>query len=118
QPHFIVTQTMGMNNWLKIQIADHLGITANCQFLKPNDIINQVYFLLDGPRENMLSADSLQWLLFGLLNDTGFKIRYPLIAQYYEGQEDIKRMALAEKLADLFDQYQIYRSEMIREWNS
>ena len=117
QPHFIVTQTLGMNNWLKVQIADRLDIAANCQFLKPNDIINQVYFLLDGPREQVLTTDNLQWIIFGLLEDQSFKRRYPMIAQYYENQEDIKRMALAEKIADLFDQYQIYRPEMIQEWN-
>src|SRR5690606_19753237 len=102
----------------KIQIAKQLGISANCQFLKPNDIITQVYFLLDGPREQVLSIDNLQWLIFGLLDDPMFKRRYPSVSQYYENQEDIKRMALAEKVADLFDQYQIYRPEMIREWNS
>jgi len=117
QPHFIVTQTMGMNNWLKIQIADRLGIAANCQFLKPNDIITQVYFLLDGPQDYVLSINNLQWLLYGLLDEQVFKKSYPLVAQYYEQQEDIKRMSLAEKLADLFDQYQIYRPEMIKEWN-
>lgn len=116
-PHFIVTQTLGMNNWLKIQLAEKLGITANCQFLKPNDIINQVYFLLDGPQERILSVDNLQWLIFGLLDDQTFKARFPFISQYYSQGEDTKRMALAEKVADLFDQYQIYRPEMINEWN-
>lgn len=117
QPHFIVTQTLGMNNWLKVEIAEKLGITANCQFLKPNDIINKVYFLLDGPQEQVLSSDNLQWLIFGLLNESSFKNRYPYISQYYNNGEDTKRMALAQKVADLFDQYQIYRPEMIREWN-
>lgn len=118
QPHYIVTQTLGMNNWLKIQIAEKLGITANCQFLKPNDIINHVYFLLDGPQEQILSVDNLQWLIFGLLDEHAFKGRFPYIAQYYKQGEDTKRMALAEKVADLFDQYQIYRPKMIKEWNN
>src|SRR5699024_6616280 len=30
---------------------------------------------------------------------------------------EIKRMALAEKIADLFDQYQIYRAPEIEKWN-
>src|SRR5690554_3102195 len=118
QPQFIVTQTLGMNNWLKIQLAEKLGITANCQFLKPNDIINHVYFLLGGPQERILSVDNLQWLIFGLLDDQTFKTRFPFISQYYNQREDTKRMALAEKVADLFDQYQIYRPEMINEWNN
>ena len=35
-PQQIVTQTDGMNNWLKITLAGQLGITANCVFKKPN----------------------------------------------------------------------------------
>ena len=117
QPHYIITQTKGMNNWLKVQLSDRLGIVANCQFFKPNDIVNHLYYLLDGPRDHILSVDSLQWLLYGLLDETNFKKRFPFISKYYDGQVEIKRMTLAEKIADLFDQYQIYRPEMINEWN-
>ena len=116
-PHYIITQTQGMNNWLKIRIADRSGIAANVRFLKPNDIIREVYFLLGGVHQQVLSADSLQWFLFALLDDEVFKGRYPQIASYYSA-DDMKRIALAGKLADLFDQYQIYRPEMIKEWNA
>lgn len=116
-PQYIVTQTQGMNNWLKIRIADRAGITANTQFLKPNDIIREVYFLLGGQHQHVLAADSLEWILYGMLDEAHFKNRFPLIASYYEG-DNMKRVAMAGKLADLFDQYQIYRPEMIREWNT
>src|SRR5690606_3427347 len=84
QPHYIVTQTKGMNNWLKVQLADRLGIVANSQFFKPNDIVNHLYHLLEGPRDQVLSVDSLQWLLYGLLDDASFKKRFPFIAKYYD----------------------------------
>lgn len=116
-PHYVVTQTEGMNNWLKIEIAARLGITANVQFLKPNDLITHVYYLLAGPYDQVLGTHSLQWILYEALNDTQFKSKFRHIAQYYD-QSDIKRIAMAEKVADLFDQYQIYRPEMIEEWNS
>lgn len=121
EPHLIVTQTEGMNNWLKMQIAEHHGIAANCRFLKPNDLIHQLYFLLGGPYTELLSAQNLTWLLFKLLGEKDFSKRFPTVAAYYENSgsdKDLKRMALAEKAADLFDQYQIYRPEMIRDWNN
>lgn len=119
-PHYIVTQTEGMNNWLKLQMADHLGIAANCRFLKPNELIQQVYYLLGGPLNEMLSVQNLGWLLFKLLGETEFMERYPSVAAYFRHSgpdKDTRRMALAEKLADLFDQYQVYRPDMIRQWN-
>lgn len=120
EQHLIVTQTEGMNNWLKLQMAEYLGIAANCRFLKPNDLIHQIYYLMDGQYSEMLSGRNLTWLLFKLLGEEEFRERYESVAAYYhhtEPDNDLKRMALAERTADLFDQYQIYRPEMIREWN-
>ncbi|MEO5996126.1 MAG: exodeoxyribonuclease V subunit gamma [Chitinophagaceae bacterium] len=120
EPHWIVIQTEGMNNWLKLQIAGHLGIAANCRFLKPNDLIHKIYYWLGGPFTEMLSPQNLNWLLFKLLGENEFTQKFPAIAAYFSESspdKDIKRMALAEKLSDLFDQYQIYRPDMIRQWN-
>lgn len=120
QPVYIITQTDGMNNWLKLQIAHKIGIAANCQFLKPNDLINKIYYLLDGSASQTLSAENLNWLLFKLLNEEDFVQKYPAIAAYYKNDEpdkEVKRMALAQKVGDLFDQYQIYRADMIQQWN-
>jgi exodeoxyribonuclease V gamma subunit len=109
-----------MNNWLKMQIASHLGIAANCRFLKPNDLIHQLYYLLGGRYTEILSTQNLTWLLFKLLGENDFIERFKEVSDYYQTKEsdkDLKRMGLAEKVADLFDQYQVYRPDMIREWN-
>lgn len=116
QPQYIVTQTLGMNNWLKIKMADNLGIVANCKFLKPNDLVNEIYYRLKTDNKQALSTESLKWVLFSLLITKDFQDQFRKIANYY-ANDDVKRMALAEKVADLFDQYQIYRTEMIRDWN-
>lgn len=119
QPHYIITQTEGMNNWLKLQLADHLGIAANCRFMKPNDLLYQLYVILGGPHSEVLSPQNLSWLVFKLLGQEEFIAKYPKVAAYYtaaETESDLKRMALAEKVADLFDQYQVYRPEMIQAW--
>ena len=121
QPHYIVTQTDGMNNWLKLQIAKHNKIAANCIFLKPNDLIHNIYFLLGGRQPNLLSSGNLTWLLYNILGEKDFNDQYRHIANYYaadSNDRDIKRLALAEKVTDLFDQYQVYRPDMIRQWNA
>ncbi|MDQ6812894.1 MAG: exodeoxyribonuclease V subunit gamma [Bacteroidota bacterium] len=117
QPQYIVTQTQGMNNWLKIKIAGNVGIVANCKFLKPNDVVNEIYCKLGARNTSVLSPGVLRWVLFTLLSSKEFQNEFRRIANYYTN-DDVKRMALAEKVADLFDQYQIYRPEMIRQWNA
>ncbi|MDB5201308.1 MAG: exodeoxyribonuclease gamma subunit [Ferruginibacter sp.] len=120
QPVYIVTQTEGMNNWLKLQLAELIGIAANLKFLKPNDLINQIHFMLGHSFSNALPEENVNWLLYKLLGEDSFINAYPAVAGYYNSDgpdKDVKRMALAEKLGDLFDQYQIYRPEMISAWN-
>ena len=53
-PQYIVTQTEGMNIWLKQQLALQLCIVANIDFKKPNDLIFKVYQLLGGVYKNTL----------------------------------------------------------------
>lgn len=113
---YIITQTEGVNNWLKLRIAEEQGIAANIQFNKPNDLVQQIYFWLIGQTRSALSFDFVQWNLFYLLEDQAFKNLYPEIAGYYENNP-LNRIALAGKLSDLFDQYQVYRPEEIHRWN-
>ncbi|RAI97851.1 DNA helicase/exodeoxyribonuclease V gamma subunit [Chitinophaga skermanii] len=120
QPHYIITQTEGMNNWLKHRQAYQVGIAANARFLKPNDLLFQLYMILGGPSIQSMSSQHLSWLLFKLLGEPEFIERYPDVAAYYldHGEEtDLKKMVLAEKVADLLDQYQVYRPGMIQQWN-
>lgn len=116
-PQYIVTQTEGIDNWLKSQLAQQLGIAANCSFLTPNDIVSQLYFWLLGPQKPPISLDFVRWTLFQELDKSEFKAAFPNMAAYYTGN-DVKRIALANKLSDLFDQYQVYRPEVILEWNT
>lgn len=121
QPIYIVTQTAGMNLWLRQQLAQKLGIAANIQFLKPNDAIHLLFKKLSGRYLfQAISAHDLNWIIFDILDEEDFKKQFPRIAEYYNQpalEGEIKRMALAEKIADLFDQYQIYRAPEIERWN-
>ena len=112
----IVTQTEGMNNWLTIQIASQLGIAANNTFNKPNDMIAQIYYWLGGKNKPLLSADFIKWTVFELLSQANFIQKFPLIASYYS-DNDLKKISLSTKIADQFDQYQMYRPEIIAAWN-
>lgn len=120
QPVHIVTQTEGMNNWLKINLASKNGIAANIRFLKPNELISKLYYSLGATYKPVLSAEEQQWILFKVLNEKKFIESFPKVSRYYTGDVEnkaAKRMSLARKIADLFDQYQIYRTDIISKWN-
>lgn len=115
--HYIVTQTEGMNAWLKIRNAEQMGIAANTAFFKPNELISKLYIWTGGNQQDLVDADVIRWDLYHKLNEPIFIHSFPSIAAYYSGSA-IKRMALATQMADLFDQYPVYRPEMIAQWKT
>jgi exodeoxyribonuclease V gamma subunit len=115
-PSWIVTQTDGMNSWLREQLAHSLGIASNIRFSKPNDIVNRIHYLLDHGKHKAIDVESLRWTLYTLLGEQEFRNTFPAIATYYENHT-LRQIAFAGELADIFDQYQIYRFKEISEWN-
>lgn len=120
-PVYIVTQTEGMNNWLREKIASLDGIAANIEFLRPNDIINKVFLTAGGRYHQSLSSNEISWLLFDALSHPGFTKKHPEVSDYYSSNptiSDSKRMELARRIADIFDQYQVYRQDILKSWEN
>ena len=114
---FIVTQTEGINSWLKIELAEKLGIVSNVAFISPTDLVAQVFSAVGGGFQKPMHSEHMKWLIFELLGEATFIQCFPKIYSYYANNET-KRLSLAKKAADLFDQYQIYRPEKIAAWSN
>lgn len=113
---WIVTQTDGINNWLRHQLAIKAGVATNLEFKKVNDILKLLYYWICPDAPVLMDKDSITWTLFATLNEDEFKNNFPDIAAYYKDSET-RRASLAAEMADLFDQYQIYRQDKIISWN-
>jgi exodeoxyribonuclease V gamma subunit len=116
-PDWVVTQTQGMDIWIRQRLADRIGIACNIRFSSPEDLVSSLYFQLAIDAREPLDKEILRWGVYDILGSQDFKERYSHIAAYY-GDNDIKRISLADELADLFDQYQVYRSAELKEWNA
>lgn len=110
----IITQTAGMNAWLKRELTSINGSVANLSFMNQDRIFTALYELLTGEGINN-RFDIIKYRLFDLLEEEEFKSRFTLVSGYYKDNE-LRRFQLAGKIADLFDQYQIYRANMVRNW--
>ena len=114
----IVTQTEGINSWLKQRIAQKTGIAANIKFCKINDIISIAYRACGLSNDkDILDQEIMKWSLYDILGEPDFAANFKDISDYYAGNP-IKKIALANELADLFEQYQVYRFETIDRWNN
>jgi len=117
KPEIIVTQTHGMEQWISAEVAGKLGIFTNYKFLKPENLITELYALAELHPSYQYSTQRMQWEIYSILTTEAFITKFPQIAAYY--QNDLtKQSQLALKIADLFDQYMVYRPDYIELWNS
>jgi exodeoxyribonuclease V gamma subunit len=114
----ILVQSPGMSQWLKIQIAEKLGISANIDFPLPSSFIWQLYqqHLADLPEQSAFTKANMQWKLMSILPGLLDLPAFLPIKQYLADQQPIKYYQLAAKIADVYDQYLVYRPDWILSW--
>src|SRR5690606_8394744 len=81
----------------------------------------QVYRALLGeeavPESSPFDKERLTWRLMRLLPSISGEPRFEPLRRYLAEDGDLrKRFQLAERLADLFDQYQVYRADWLQAW--
>ncbi|MGA3179735.1 MAG: exodeoxyribonuclease V subunit gamma, partial [Verrucomicrobiota bacterium] len=119
QPELIVVQSQGMARWLKLQLAQQLGICSNCECPFPRAISYAAFraVLPDLPAEMLYDPEVLVWRVMKqlpqLLDEPGFEG----LKNYLSPANDSRKLfQLADRIAYLFDQYLVFRPELILEW--
>ena len=119
-----LVQSNGMGQWLKQSLAhnDSLGVAAAITMQLPSLFIWNVYRAVLGPqvpKEQLLAKSPLTWRLYRLLPKLISRPTFGTLARFLtDDNNGQKRYQLAEQLADLFDQYQVYRSDWISDWSN
>ncbi|TMO80327.1 exodeoxyribonuclease V subunit gamma [Pseudoalteromonas sp. S3776] len=117
----VLVQSPGMSQWLKIGLSENLGIAAQVDFPLPSSFIWQLYqqLLPNVPKESAFNKANLAWKLFAILPSCINEPLYLPLKTYLEGDLDgQKPFALCEKIADVYDQYLMYRPHWIATWDS
>jgi len=115
----ILVQSPGMSQWLKMALAEELGVSANIEFPLPATFIWDIFTLLlpEVPRVSAFNKESMIWKLVQLLPKLKNQTEFSPIAQYLERDpSDLNLYQLCEKIADIFDSYLVYRPEWIDAW--
>jgi exodeoxyribonuclease V gamma subunit len=115
----ILVQSPGMAQWLKQALAQDLGVAANIVFPLPSSFIWQMFHsvLPDVPKENPYIKPAMLWRLMQLLPRCMDDPLFAPLAGYLADDEDGRRCyQLCQRIADLFDQYLVYRPDWIVDW--
>lgn len=114
-----LVQSQGMAHWLKLQLADELGVAANLDFPLPSSFVWRVFNLLkpELPQRSHFDKSIMAWKLTRLLPSLCEQPQCAAIRHYLEQDEQgIKCYQLAQKIADVFDQYLVYRPDWLLAW--
>jgi exodeoxyribonuclease V gamma subunit len=123
----LVMQTAGMEKWLQIQTASHnrLQANANWQIYTPQSFLGAVSKKLNLKNSFRLNwtQESLKWIIFEIFNtlhldekNTELEVLIRYLKSDTSNQSAVLKWNLAEQCADLFDQYGLYRPEMVNAW--
>ncbi|HQQ64220.1 MAG TPA: exodeoxyribonuclease V subunit gamma [Pseudomonadales bacterium] len=129
-PEYVLVDNIVMGQWLNLQLAQQLGIAANIRYIQPHELfwmLARAVVSADIPRETPLSKDEMTWKLYGMFCQHSFAAggvlddaRLLPVKHYLQGEDSqpVKRYQLASAVADLFDQYLIYRPEWMLAWEN
>ena len=124
----ILAQSNGIAQWLKLALAADpvqgeggLGIAAALEISLPSRFLWRVYRAVLGgeavPETSPFDKSRLVWRLMRLLPEVLTRPEYQPLARFLTVDTDRrKRFQLAERLADLYDQYQVYRADWLAAW--
>ncbi|GHD63695.1 RecBCD enzyme subunit RecC [Jeongeupia chitinilytica] len=122
----ILVQSNGIAQWLKLALARDVadggcGIAAAIDAQLPSRFLWQAYRAVLGeaavPLQSPFDKPLLVWRLMRLLPALLAEPVFAPLARFLDGDDDLrKRHQLAERLADLFDQYQVYRADWLADW--
>ncbi|WP_233236232.1 exodeoxyribonuclease V subunit gamma [Bordetella sp. LUAb4] len=122
----VLVQSSGIAQWLKLALAADAadggsGIAAGLDFLLPSRFLWRAYRIVLGtqavPEVSPFDKPRLMWRLLRLLPQVMEQPVYAPLQRFLRRDDDCrKRYQLAERLADLFDQYQVYRADWLDAW--
>ena len=123
-PEKILVANPGIGRWLNLQIADRSGIAANIEYVLPAEFVWQLYqnCLDNVPKKSAFERSALRLRVLNELDtlSTATDEHWAPLQRYIVSDGgtvgDTKRVQLASRIADVFDQYLVYRPKMILDW--
>jgi exodeoxyribonuclease V gamma subunit len=116
----IIVPSPAMARWINLQLARQHRVAANIEYPLPASWIWGLTgsLLKDAPEQDPLERSAASWKIHALLPQLLESPPFLALKNYLQdGGDDLKRWQLSTRIADLFDRYQFYRPELIRDWS-
>ncbi len=118
RPDLVVVQTRAMERFLSLRMASRRGVCAGVKFPFPVALAYSLFkrVLPDAPRDEFFTQETLIWRILEVAPKVAASPEAVSLQSYLADGNDLKASQLASVLAGLFDQYLIFRPELIEAW--
>lgn len=123
----IIVQNAGMQHWLNMSLANLRGISMNYGYALPSQFLWKLAKTIAGDDESAeqlsYSREVLAWRIYQLFDDVELKndVDFSDVYRYWQSETNdktasLKRYQFAVQLADLFEQYLVFRPDWLNAW--
>lgn len=119
EKELIIVQSQGMARWVAMELARINQICANCFFPFPNAFLNHLSRLIrpDLSESPLFNPQALTFRIMAVLPQQLTLPDYKSLKSYLKNDPDgIKLYQLSSKIANLYDQYLVFRPTLIHNW--
>ncbi len=126
QQEVVIVQNQGMQHWLNLSLAQQRNIAMNYSYALPSQYLWKLLRSLvsehEMPEQSPYSREVLVWRIDDLLQSETVRTnsQFTAVTQYWldenEQKSALNRYQLAQQLADLFEQYLVFRPDWLNAW--
>ncbi|MDB5960434.1 MAG: recC, partial [Massilia sp.] len=120
EEEIVLVQSNGVAEWLKIALAEQAGVCAATRVALPARFLWEAYRGMLGaeavPKRSPFDKGPLTWRLMRMLQGLVDQPEFAPLRHFLGAGDPERRLQLAARLADLFDQYQVYRADWLEDW--
>ncbi|OKY24976.1 exodeoxyribonuclease V subunit gamma [Thalassotalea sp. PP2-459] len=123
-----IVQNAGMQHWLSMSLAQSSGISFNHQYALPAQFLWKLMRALVLPKhmidQDPFTREALSWRIYQLLASSEIieDSDFSSVTEYWfsniSQQDPLKRYQLSCQVADLYEQYLIYRPDWLTQWQN
>jgi len=128
-PETILVESPGMQHWISMQLAREQGVAMNIDFPLPVRFMwNTARTVLGSdtvPKQSPYRREVLTWRIDNLLQDESLidTPAFEQVTKYWatagnEQEQGVQRLQLATALADVYEQYLLYRPDWLFAWEN
>lgn len=117
----IVLQSKGLQRWISMRLAERFGVWANCDYPFPNRFVSDTFkAAMPGiPDTSVFDPGILLWRIMGMVPGLLERPEFAELQGYLaSGNREMKLYQLSCRIADTFDQYMVFRGDMLDSWEN